>query len=159
MARQSGYKYTIERRTLSKFNHKWLPLQDRYHVHSSSPDNSCPSCWQAPKTPAHFLACTHHERTHIWKELHDQLQQHQIKNNISTIFYDLLAFGLYQGRQAPHNITFTTYHRISRTYKSGNNALAGHKSTMDDSLQHGSKYYRPTTPKSMPYSTVPSASL
>ncbi len=95
---------SAECRILSKFNHKWLPLQDRYHVHSSSPNNSCPSCQQEPKTPAHFLACTHHEQTHIWKELHDQLQQHQIKNNISTIFYDIMAFGLYQGRQATHNI-------------------------------------------------------
>jgi len=87
-----------------KFNHKWLLLQDWYHVQSSSPDNSCPSCQQQPETPAHFLACTHHEWTHIWKELHDQLQQYQIKNNISNIFYNLMAYELYQGQQARHNI-------------------------------------------------------
>jgi len=95
---------SAKRRILSKFNHKWLPLQDQYHIQSPSPNNSCPSCRQQPETPAHFLACTHHEWMHIWKELHNQLQQHQIKNNISNTFYDLMAYGLYQGRQAMHNI-------------------------------------------------------
>jgi len=89
---------------LSKFNHEWLPLQDHHHIQSSSPDHYCPSCWQHPETPDHFLACTHHEWAQIWKELHEQLHQHQIKNNISNIFYDLMAYGLYNGRQALHTI-------------------------------------------------------
>jgi len=71
---------------------------------SSTPHHYCPSCQQHPKTPAHFLACTHHDWVQIWKELHNQLHQHQIKNNISNIFYDIMAYGLYTGHQALHTI-------------------------------------------------------
>ncbi len=51
------------------------------------------------------------------------------------------------------------YHRILRNYKRINRALAGHKYTMDNSPQHGYRPYRPTTHRSMPFSTIPNASL
>jgi len=34
----------LEQRTITKFIHKWLPLQDRYHVKSTSIEQLCPSC-------------------------------------------------------------------------------------------------------------------
>jgi len=95
---------SAEHRILSKFNHEWLPLQDWHHIQSLTPYNCCPSCWQHPKTPAHFLACTHQEQVQIWKEFHKQLHQHQISNNISNIFHDIMAYGLYMGHQALHTI-------------------------------------------------------
>ncbi len=55
--------------------------------------------------------------------------------------------------------TFTIYHRTSRNYKRSNRASAGHKSTMDDSLLHGYKYYRPTTHTPTPFGTMLNASL
>jgi len=93
-----------ERRILQKFMHEWLPLQDRYHVQSTSTHHECPSCRQATETVDHFLACRHPARQQIWKELHDSLFQHQTKHDVSPIFHDILAFGLYQGRQEPTTI-------------------------------------------------------
>jgi len=49
-----------------------------------------------------FLTCPHP----IWKDLHNLLYQHQLKNAISNIVHDLLAYGLYQGWQAPTNLNF-----------------------------------------------------
>jgi len=48
-----------ECRTLSKFIHEWLPLQDWYQVHSASLDYSCSSCHSATETVHHFLTCSH----------------------------------------------------------------------------------------------------
>ncbi len=50
-----------EHKTLTKFIHEWLPLQDRHHVHSASSDHLCPSCHSAPETVTHFLSCPHPE--------------------------------------------------------------------------------------------------
>ncbi len=89
---------------LQKFMHEWLPLQDCYHVQSTSTNHVCPSCWQAIEMADHFLACRHPARQQIWKEMHDSLFQHQIKHDVSNIFHDILAFGLYQGWQEPTTI-------------------------------------------------------
>jgi len=42
----------------------------------------------------------HPERQQLWKELHHSLQKHAVSNNISTTIQNLLAHGLYLGRQA-----------------------------------------------------------
>jgi len=73
-----------EHKTLQKFIHEWLPLQDQYHVQSTSIDNLCPLCHQACETAKHFLACPNLGWQQIWKELHDLLYQHQIKNAVSN---------------------------------------------------------------------------
>jgi len=44
-----------ERRTVVKFIHEWLPLQDCYHVQSASALHFCLSCNQQPETVEHFL--------------------------------------------------------------------------------------------------------
>jgi len=97
---------SAERRTITKFIHEWLPLLDRHHVIGTSREHLCPSCRQAAETVDHFFECQQQERATIWKELHDHLQQHQIKNTVSNTFHDLLAYGLYQGRSEPTDITF-----------------------------------------------------
>jgi len=91
---------------ITKFIQQWLPLQDWYHMQSNSTDQLCPSCGQSAKTVEHFLACSHTNWQQIWKELHDSLHKHQIQNSISNIFHDILAFGLYQGHQAPMDLEF-----------------------------------------------------
>jgi len=95
-----------ERRTVTKFIHEWLPLQDRHHVISTSALNLCPSCRQTPETTEHFLACPHPDRQQIWTALHESLYKHQITHSISNVFHDIIAFGLYQGRQAPTQLSF-----------------------------------------------------
>jgi len=97
-----------EQCTLQKFMHEWLPLQDRYHVQSTSTNHVCPSCWQATETVDHFLACRHHAQQQIWKELHKSLFQNQTKHEVSNVFHDILVFGLYQGWQEP--TTIQTHH-------------------------------------------------
>jgi len=91
---------------VTKFIHKWLPLQDHHHVQSTSELHLCPSCHQAPETTEHFLACPHLDWQQIWNELHELLHKHQISNGISNGFHDLLSFGLYQCHQAPTHLTF-----------------------------------------------------
>jgi len=88
-----------ERKTLTKFIHEWLPLQDRYQVHSASSDHSCPSCHSAPETTAHFLSCPHPDRQAIWKELDDQLLKYFLHHQIESTFHDLFQYGLIIGRQ------------------------------------------------------------
>jgi len=95
-----------DRRVLTKFIHEWLPLLDRHHTVRTSIDITCPSCWQATETVDHFLSCPHVKRTSVWKDLHEQLQKHQIKHTVSNVFHDLLAFGLYTARNASTTISF-----------------------------------------------------
>ncbi len=97
---------SADRRVLTKFIHEWLPLLDRHHTVRTSIDKTCPSCRQAAETVDHFLSCPHVERTSVWKELHKKLQKHQIKHTVSTVFHNLLAFGLYTARSAGTNISF-----------------------------------------------------
>jgi len=40
--------------TVTKFIHKWLPLQDHHHVQSTSKLHLCLSCHQTPETTDHF---------------------------------------------------------------------------------------------------------
>jgi len=55
----------------------------------------------------HFLACQHPLQQQVWKELHDALHKHQIHHSVSTVFHNVLAYGLYQGRQAHTNLNFS----------------------------------------------------
>jgi len=75
-------------------------------VHSDSADHLCPSCHQAVETVDHFLACLHPGCQQIWKELHELLYCHQIQNTVSNVFYEMIAYGLYQGHQAPTHLKF-----------------------------------------------------
>jgi len=86
---------------IQKFIHEWLPLQNCYHVQSVSTNHLCPSCHQVAKTVAHFLVCPHPVCQQIWNDLH----QHQLKNAVSNVFYEIFAYGIYQGRQAPTTIS------------------------------------------------------
>jgi len=102
-----------------KFIHEWLPLQDRHHVQSASTLHLCPSCNQQPETVKHFLTCPHPAQQQVWKDLHEALHKHQIQNGVSNIFHDILAYGLYQGCQAPTQLTFHHLpHDISNLYQS-----------------------------------------
>jgi len=74
------------------------------------------------ETPDHFLECRHPARQQIWKELHESLFQLQLKHDISNIFHDILAFGLYQGRQEPTTIQL---HHLPQDFN--NLYLAQHK--------------------------------
>jgi len=47
-----------------------------------------------------FLACPQADWQQVWKELHEKLQKHKSLHNISTVFYDLHAFGLYHSHHA-----------------------------------------------------------
>jgi len=89
-----------EKKTIIKFSHEWLPLQDRYHVKSASADHFCPSCQQSQETVQHFLTCPHPTRQVVWKELHQQILKYSTTHMISTQLQDLIAYGLYHGRQA-----------------------------------------------------------
>jgi len=113
---------STERHTLTKFIHEWLPLQDCHQTQSLSHDRSCPSCHQASETTTHFLACPHASRLQVWKELHNQLHQHQLRNATSNIFHDLLAFGLYTGCQEPTTISL---HRLPSDIQSLYNMQEG----------------------------------
>jgi len=62
-----------KRRMISKFIHKWLPLQDCHQTISISWDHKCPSCQQTAKTVNHFLSCQHQDQLQVWKDLHEQL--------------------------------------------------------------------------------------
>ena len=55
----------MDKRIISKFIHKWLPLLDRYHVSSNSINKQCPSCHGATKTVSHFINCPHPEQQQI----------------------------------------------------------------------------------------------
>jgi len=108
-----------EHQTVVKFIHEWLPLQDRHHIQSTSTLHLCPSCNQQPETVKHFLTCPHPAQQQVWKDLHEALHKHQIQNGVSNIFHDILAYGLYQGCQAPTQLTFHHLpHNISNLYQS-----------------------------------------
>jgi len=53
-----------ECKALIKFTHKWLPLQDCYHIQSTSVDHICSSCQWSPELlsicyPAHISTASH----------------------------------------------------------------------------------------------------
>jgi len=87
-----------ECKTLTKLIHEWLPLQDRYQVHSASSNHSCPSCRSAPETPAHFLSCPHPDRQAIWTELDNQLLKYHLHHQIESTYHDLYQYSLILGR-------------------------------------------------------------
>jgi len=86
-----------ERQTITKFIHKWLPLQDQHHVHSALTKQLCPSCKTTKETAQHFLSCPHPDQWTAWKEMH-QLLLEQFIHNTNAKLHDLLTFGLYTGR-------------------------------------------------------------
>jgi len=88
-------------KTLTKFIHEWLPLQDQYQVHSASSNHLCPSCHSAPETVIHFISCPHPERQALWKELDDQLQKYFLHHQINLTYHDIFQHGLLQGWNAP----------------------------------------------------------
>jgi len=45
----------------------------------------------------HFLACLYLNWQKVWKELHQNIQKHSIKNYICSKLYNLIEYGLYQG--------------------------------------------------------------
>jgi len=90
-------------KTIDKFIHEWLPLQDHYHEKSTSIDCLCPFCQSATETAYHFLACPHRDCQTIWKDLHQLL----LKHFISSSLHDMLVHGLCLGQQAA--ITFQPF--------------------------------------------------
>jgi len=83
----------VKHQTVTKFIHKWLPLQDHHHVQSTSKFHLCLSCHQAPENNNHFFACPHLDWQQIWKALHNLLHKHQITHGFSNMFHNILAFG------------------------------------------------------------------
>jgi len=59
-----------DQRTIIRFIHKWLLLQDCYHMQSASMEQLCPSCHQSVERVEHFLAYPHPNHQQVWKELH-----------------------------------------------------------------------------------------
>jgi len=100
-----------EHTTITKFIHKWLPLQDCHHVHSASSNHLCPSCHSAPETVTHFLSCPHPDHQALWKELDANLLKHFLCQQITSNHYDLFKYGLLQGHtnliSPDPQITFT----------------------------------------------------
>jgi len=80
---------------------QWSPPNVQCHT-----EHTCPSCRQTTETVDHFFSCSHHDQQQIWKNLHEQLYKHQIKNSVSNIFHNLLAAGLYHGHIEPTAIVF-----------------------------------------------------
>jgi len=53
-----------------------------------------------------------------WKNLHEKLYKHQIKNSVSNIFHNLLVAGLYHSRGEPTDIDFHhAPHKILQLYQ------------------------------------------
>jgi len=80
-----------EKQIISKFIHKWLPLQDQYHVHSTSVNNICPSCWQSTETVEHFLQCPHTDWQAIWRTMHDSIYKVHLQQQVPPQCYNALA--------------------------------------------------------------------
>jgi len=97
---------TADRRILTKVTHEWLPLNASHQISTATQVRTCPSCRTESETVDHFFACRHHDRQQVWKNLHEQLHLHQLKQSVSNTFHDLLALGLYLGRDEPTAITF-----------------------------------------------------
>jgi len=79
---------------ISKFQHKWLPLETRYHVKSTSILQQCPSCRQHAKTIDHFLWCHHPAWQQLWEELISQIQWLTIQCNLQTSVQEHLIQGI-----------------------------------------------------------------
>ncbi len=108
-----------DRRILTKVMHAWLPLNASHQASTATQVRTCPSCRMEDETVDHFFACHHHDRQQIWKNLHEQLHQHQIKQSVSNTFHDLLSLGLYLGRGESTLITFHhAPHDIIQLYRS-----------------------------------------
>jgi len=130
---------------LLKFILEWLPIQNCHHIWSPSCGHSCPSCCQTTETNDHFLSCQHDSRLQVWKDLHEQLHQHQIKHTISNIFHDLLALASILAGANPPISCFITYCMTSMYSMISRKALAGNKFITDSSPHVGLTYWRPTT--------------
>jgi len=62
------------------------------------PQHGCYCRGLAIETTAHFHSCTQTECIAIWNNMHEQLYKHHNQNNTGNIFHDLMAYGLYLGR-------------------------------------------------------------
>jgi len=63
----------------------------------------------------HFIQCPHPDRQAIWHDIHESIYKANIKHNASTECYNIMAYGLYQGHQAPSN-PLDNNTAISRVY-------------------------------------------
>jgi len=85
-----------EKWIISRFIHEWLPLQDRYHIWSTSVSIQCPSCRQSTEMVEHFMQCPHLDQQAMWHNMHESIYKAQNKHNAFTQCYNALAYGLYQ---------------------------------------------------------------
>jgi len=92
------YPTTIH--TISKFIHKWLPLQDQCHVRSNSIANLCPSCHQSMETIAHSLKCPQGDWQNISRYWQDLLFKLHVQNSVDPSYFNVLSRGLYAVRKA-----------------------------------------------------------
>jgi len=90
-----------EKQIISKFIHKWLPLQDQYYTRSTTVNNQCPSCWCCTEMGDHCMQCPHLDWQAIWHKMHDSLYKIHTQQQVPTQCYNVLSYGLYTGHHAP----------------------------------------------------------
>jgi len=89
-----------EWKIIAKYNHNWLPLQTSHYIHSTSKQQSCPSCLGHPEMPDHFLQCAHPDQQKHWVEHHKLILKHLICNPIPYDLQELLLTRLHHSRRS-----------------------------------------------------------
>jgi hypothetical protein len=54
-------------KTITQFNHKWLPLNDSHSIQASGTGKLCPFCLSCNEDHQHFLCCSHQTVTESWQ--------------------------------------------------------------------------------------------
>jgi hypothetical protein len=54
-------------KTITQFNHKWLPLNDSHSIKASRTGKLCPFCLSCNEDNQHFLCCSHQTVTELWQ--------------------------------------------------------------------------------------------
>jgi len=107
----------LTQRIISKFIHKWLPLETWYHVHSMSTLQHCPSCHQQAETVDHFLWCNHPEWQQLWEELINQIQWLSIQKQLHQTIQDHIIQGIQSATTEITTLPTNTNHNSTHCSK------------------------------------------
>jgi len=123
---------------IQKLTHEWLPTRISLgNSHTNKQDKLCPLCRRSNETTNYLLMCNHPNRQQIYNELHQQLTQICMKNQINPNFCQLLWLGLQLVCSLTPSILPKNIQLLSNQFTKANNKLDGINYTMANSLPNG----------------------
>jgi hypothetical protein len=105
-------------KTITQFNHGWLPVNASYSINATGTGRLCPFCSTSDEDQQHFLSCTHQHVTNQWKEASVTIKSKLIAydKNINRQLIQLIGHAVVHWRTTPNptmpSFLHPTFHQL-----------------------------------------------